>query len=241
MMKAILSAALLAVAMPAMVPTAALAQSAPAKPQTLQYLDATLFQPVLILPAPVAKDMPANARELAMLHQLIAGASPQRLKQAYQDAIHEDPAVFNETLGVDLKKLPATWELLEIVNHESAVVASIAKDHFHRMRPYSADASLPFCEGKADPAKPAYRSYPSGHSTLGYAVGVALARLLPAKADRIMDRAQDYAMSREYCGAHYASDIQASEVIGTLAATLLLNDPRLADKVAAARVELNRI
>lgn len=240
MMKAMLSAALLAMAMPAMVPTAALAQNAPVKPKTLQYLDATLFQPVLILPAPMAKDMPANARELAMLHQLIASASPQRLKQAYEDAIHEDPAIFNETLGVDLKKLPATWELLDIVNRESAVVAGIAKDHFHRMRPYSADASLPFCEGKADPAKPAYRSYPSGHSTLGYAVGVALARLVPAKADRILDRAQDYAMSREYCGAHYASDIQASEVIGTLAATLLLNDPRLADKVAAAKAELSR-
>lgn len=240
MMKAMLSAALLAMAMPAMVPTAALAQNAPVKPKTLQYLDATLFQPVLILPAPMAKDMPANARELAMLHQLIASASPQRLKQAYEDAIHEDPAIFNETLGVDLKKLPATWELLDIFNRESAVVAGIAKDHFHRMRPYSADASLPFCEGKADPAKPAYRSYPSGHSTLGYAVGVALARLVPAKADRILDRAQDYAMSREYCGAHYASDIQASEVIGTLAATLLLNDPRLADKVAAAKAELSR-
>lgn len=238
MMKAILSAALLSIAMPAMMPAAAMAQPAP---KSLQYLDATLFQPVLILPAPVAKDMSANARELAALHQLIATASPQRLKQAYEDAIHEDPAIFNETLGVDLKKLPATWELLEIVNHESAIVASIAKEHFHRMRPYSADASLPFCEGKADPAKPAYRSYPSGHSTLGYAVGVALARLLPAKADKILGRAQDYAMSREYCGAHYASDIQASEVVGTLAATLLLNDPRLADKVAAAKAELSKI
>lgn len=234
MMKAILSAALLMLA----IPDAGMAQAAP---KSLQYLDGALFQPVLILPAPVAKDMSANARELAALRQLIATASPQRLKQAYEDAIHEDPAIFNETLGLDLKKLPATWELLEIVNHESAIVASIAKEHFHRMRPYSADASLPFCEGKADPAKPAYRSYPSGHSTLGYAVGVALARLLPDRAGKIMGRAQDYAMSREYCGAHYASDIQASEVIGTLAATLLLNDPRLADKVAAARAELSKI
>lgn len=241
MMKTILSAALMAAAMPMMaVAQTASAQSAPANPKALHYLDATLVQPVLILPAPVARDMPANARELAMLHQLIATASPQRLKQAYQDAIHEDPAIFNDALGIDLKKLPATWELLEIVNHESSVVASIAKDQFHRMRPYSADASLPFCEGKADPAKPAYRSYPSGHSTLGYSVGVTLARLVPAKAGKIMDRAQDYAMSREYCGAHYASDVQASQVIGTLAATLLLNDPRLADKVAAARAELSR-
>ncbi|MEF3315477.1 phosphatase PAP2 family protein, partial [Campylobacter jejuni] len=90
-------------------------------------------------------------------------------------------------------------------------------------------------------AKPAYRSYPSGHSTLGYSVGVTLARLVPAKAGVIMARAQDYAMSREYCGAHYPSDTQASEVIGTMAATLLLSDPRLADKIAAARAELARM
>jgi len=233
-MKAFIALALLAVSVPVSAQT-------PAAPPTLHYLDPALFQPVLLLPAPVAKESRANALELDSLHRLIASAAPERLKLAYEDAIHEDPAIFNDVLGADLRKLPATWELLEIVDREGATAATIAKNHFHRMRPYSADATIPFCEGKADPAKPAYRSYPSGHATLGYAVGVALARLWPAKADKIMARAQDYALSRQYCGAHYASDTQASEVVGTLTATLLLNDPRLADKVAAARAELARI
>ena len=245
-MKGFLTVALLAVSLPALAqaqtaPTPAATMSQPAKPKVMQYLDPAMFEPLLILPAPVAKDTPANARELATLHQLIASATPERLKQAHDDAINEDPAIFNAAVGTDLRKLPATWELLEIVHQEANIAANVSKNYFKRMRPFSADPSLPFCEGKADPAKPVYRSYPSGHSTLGYSVGVALARLLPAKAATIMDRAQDYAMSREYCGAHYASDTQASEVIGTLAATLLLNDPRLAATVTAAKAELAKI
>jgi acid phosphatase (class A) len=101
--------------------------------------------------------------------------------------------------------------VLEIVHQEANVAANQAKNYFHRMRPYSADLTLAFCEGKADPAKPAYRSYPSGHSTLGYSVGVTLARLVPAKAGVIMARAQDYAMSREYCGAHYPATLKPAK------------------------------
>jgi hypothetical protein len=209
-------------------------------PKAMQYLDPALFQPALLLPAPAAKDSNANARELEALHRLIANAGADRIRQAHDDAINENPAIFNAAIGADLKQLPATWELLEIVHQEANVAANLAKNHFQRMRPYSADLTIPFCEGKADPAKPAYRSYPSGHATLGYSVGVTLARLMPAKAGAILARAQDYALSREVCGAHYASDTQASEVIGTLAATLLLSDPRLADKVAAAKAELAR-
>jgi acid phosphatase (class A) len=47
-------------------------------------------------------------------------------------------------------------------------------------------------------------------------------------------------MSREYCGAHFASDIEASHVIGTLVGIDLLADPRLADRIAAARAELTQ-
>jgi acid phosphatase (class A) len=220
-MRKLIALGLLAIAVPvaAQTPVVAPAAQKPAH-KTLAYLDPALFEPALLLPAPADKDSRANALELDTLHRMIASASPERLKQAREDAENENPAIFN---------------------HESALTASMAKAHFHRMRPYSADPTISFCEGKADPAEPAYKSYPSGHATLGYSVGVALARLVPAKAAPIMARAKDYALSREYCGAHYASDTQASEVLGTLAATMLLDDPRLADKVAAARAELARI
>jgi acid phosphatase (class A) len=73
---------------------------------------------------------------------------------------------------------------------------------------------------------------------MGYSVGWTLARLLPSKAPAILSRADDYALSRELCAAHYHSDTEASHVIATLVADRLLTDRRLASKVEAAKREL---
>lgn len=213
----------------------ALAKAEAAAPS---YLDPALFNPAQTLPPPPAHGSAEEAREVDALHRLIAGASKERLAQAKADAEDETPALFNATLGFDLKSKPATWALLTLVHAEASKVSKASKTFFHRMRPYSADPSLPYCERDADPAKPEFTSYPSGHSTLGYSVGWVLARLMPSRADAILARAHDYALSREYCGAHFASDTEASHVIGTLAAATLWNDPRLAARIAAARAEL---
>jgi acid phosphatase (class A) len=223
-------------------PVLALLISAPlaAKPATDHptYLDPALFAPQLNIPAPPARGSAEEAREIDALHRLIAGATPERLARANADGKNETPSLFNEAAGVDLKTLPATWDLLTTVQAEGEIVAGQGKTLFHRMRPYSVDATLAVCGQHVDPAKPAYRSYPSGHSMLGYTVGWVLARLMPERADAILERAHDYAMSRQYCGAHFASDTEASHVIGTLAAADLWRDPRLAAKIAAARAEL---
>jgi acid phosphatase (class A) len=240
-------AVLLAATLPMAVPMVAMAQTAATpdahaamapKAKYLQYLPAGLFDPSLLLPAPPAKGSDAEARDLETLRRLIASASKERIEQAHSDAVNEDPAIFNTVAGVDLKTLPATWELLTIVHEDAALAANYSKTFFKRMRPYNVDPSIPFCEGTPDQSKPNMKSYPSGHSTLGYSVGWMLARLMPGKADKILARAQDYALSRQYCGAHFASDTQAAHVLGTLAAATLYADPRLAGKIAAARAEL---
>lgn len=229
-MKPFLTLALICAALPG----AAMAKDTP------RYLDAAHFVPAQILPAPAAHGSPAEAFEMETLRRLIAGATPARLKQAKEDNDNETPSLFNEAVGFDLHQRPAIWDLLTLVQSEADIAASDTKVHFHRMRPYSVDPTLPWCEGKADPAKPAYRSYPSGHSTLSFSVGWVLAHLMPARAEAIQARAQDYAISRAYCGAHFPSDIEASHVIGTLIGIDLLADPRLAGKIAAARAELSK-
>jgi acid phosphatase (class A) len=203
------------------------------------YLDAALFTPALSVPAPPPRGSAEEAREIDALHRLIAGATPQRLAAARADGEREDPSLYNAVLGVDLKTLPATWALLTTVQAEGEAVADGGKTFFHRMRPYSIDPTLAVCGQKT--AEPTYRGYPSGHAMLGYGVGWTLARLIPAKAGIILERAHDYALSRQYCGAHFASDTEASHAIATLVAASLWNDPRLADKIAAARAELARL
>jgi acid phosphatase (class A) len=206
-----------------------------AKPaKHFEIIDPAAVAPERMLPAPPAAGSPAEAMELAQLHQLIAAASPARLEQAKWDDTHEDPAIFNAVVGRDLRTLPATWALLNTVQNEADRAADLAKVYFARTRPWGVDATMPRCD---DGPKPT-RSYPSGHSMLGYSVGLTLAQLVPAKAPAILDRARDYALSRQLCGAHFPSDTEASHALGAYVASLVLTDPRIAPRLAAARAEL---
>jgi acid phosphatase (class A) len=188
----------------------------------------------VLIPPPPVRQSQAEALEFARLRALIANTSAERLAQADADGAHEDPTVFNEALGRDLTKLPATLALLKAIQDETELVVDAAKLHFNRPRPYTIDPALPHCGKGAGK----FKGYPSGHSGFSYSVGWALARLDPAHAPAVLARAQDYALSREICGVHFHSDTEASHVIGTFIADRMLADPRLTTQVSAARAEL---
>ena len=214
----------------------AVAIQAPAEAATLHYLDPAAFVPARLVAASPAAGSAAEALEFSRLHALISAVTPERLVQAQWDGNHEHPSLFSATVRSDLTKLPATWALLTLIQQETDVVIEHGNEYFARKRPYSIDPTLPACV-KDRMNKPA-RSYPSGHSGVGYSVGWTLAKLLPAQAPQILARADDYALSRELCGVHYHSDTEASHVIGTLTAAALLRDRRLSRQIAAARAEL---
>lgn len=215
-------------------PAAAL--PAPAEKPELKYLAASDLLPQRLLAQPPIRGSEREQLELQTLHAMIKAATPERLARAAEDNDHEDPSIFNEALGRDLKKLPATWALLITVQNELEAAMGISKEAFGRLRPYGIDDTMPTCV-KVDKAKAA-RSYPSGHAGLGWGVGWFLVRLVPTMAPAILDRADDYALSRQLCGVHFASDTEASHVVGTVVAERLLNDPRLVGPIAAARAEL---
>ena len=204
--------------------------------RAFQYLRDDAFAPTRLLPAPAAKGSPAEAIELKRIHDLIAGADAARLAQAKTDSDHEDPSIFDAATGRDLRALPNVWALLTLVQSETDLAVNQSKLVFNRTRPWGTDTTIHSCEGAS--GKQPTRGYPSGHSGLGYSVGWTLAQLMPDRAQAILDRARDYAVSREICGEHFASDTEASHVIGTLSASTLFADPRLAGLYAAARAEL---
>ena len=113
----------------------------------------------------------------------------------------------------------------------------MAKVHFLLLRPWSLDPSIKPCD--YNPNANPKTSYPSGHATLGYSVGYVLAALIPQKAEAIETRAAEYAHSREICGDHFPSDLEASHVLGVAVALQLLQSPKLTDKIAEARAELD--
>lgn len=211
----------------------------------LVYLTPAQIEPSRLLAPPAQDGSEVQQREMAAVKRLIQTRTTERFAHAKWDAEHEDATLFLPTIGpgFDLQKLPATTRLLQSVLYDQAIAASTAKDFFHRKFPVTAEMPASYSEWTCDKAdrKPdsrPLRSYPSGHATLGYSVGVVLAALIPEKAQAILLRAADYAYSREVCGDHYHSDVEASRALGTAVGVLLLNNAALKPQIDAARAEL---
>ena len=56
--------------------------------------------------------------------------------------------------------------------------------------------------------------------------------------DAILARADDYAHSREVCGAHYASDEEASKKLAYMMIGIMMSNPQYQAELAAAKAEV---
>jgi acid phosphatase (class A) len=189
-----------------------------------------------LLPPPPAPGSVQEKDEIAELKVIAARSTPEQRAAATHDSKDETPDIFNTALGFDATAKPQTFKLLTMVMEEEDGDSKAAKAFFHRLRPYSVDPSLRTCE----PTKPgkAANSYPSGHTSLGFSMGVVLASLVPEKSQAILARASEYAEHRLVCGVHYRSDTVAGQQFGTVLALRLMQNPVFQAQMALAREEL---
>jgi len=189
------------------------------------------------LPPPPAAGSAVEKREIKELHAIAARSSKALKEIATHDAKDESPDIFNDALGFDATTKPETFKLLKLVMEEEDGDSKAAKAYFHRLRPYAVDPSVKACE-PVKPGKKAANSYPSGHSSLAFSMGVVLASLVPEKSQAILARAQEYADHRLVCGVHYRSDIVAGQQFGTILALQLMQNPSFKAQMELARAEL---
>lgn len=189
-----------------------------------------------LLPPPPAAGSAAAKAEIAELHAIAASSSADLLEQARRDDGDERPDLFNAALGFDITALPTTNKMLTDIAKEESADSKAAKSYFHRDRPWIVDSSIKTCL----PVKPgpAANSYPSGHATLSFSMGIVLASLMPEKAQAILARASEYAEHRLVCGFHFRSDIVAGQEFGTVMALGLMQRPVFKAEMDAARAEL---
>jgi acid phosphatase (class A) len=221
--------------------------AAPSPKKKLKILTSAECDPGRLLPPPPADGSASQKKELAEVEQLVKTRKPERFAQAKWDNDHENAAAFYAVLGAefDIEKLPETAKLLELVLNDQSVVASASKVFFHRKAPVAAAVppvgSYADWSCDADVKKPAdrpLRSYPSGHATMGYSLAIVLSALIPEKSQAILARAADYAYSREVCGDHYHSDVEASHALGSALGIMLLNNSALKPQIEASKDEL---
>ncbi|HEY4276138.1 MAG TPA: phosphatase PAP2 family protein [Rhizomicrobium sp.] len=189
----------------------------------------------LVPPPPPAGSAQAEA-ELAEIHAIHARSSDSEIEAARKDSDDEKPDMFNNVIGFDLTMRPLTTALLKTVIDEEEAATKGAKKYFHRDRPWIVDGTVATCT--LVPPGPAANSYPSGHSTVGFAMGVVLANLMPEKSQAILARSSEFAEHRLVCGVHFRSDIVAGQQYGTILALTLMQNPDFQLRMAKAREEL---
>lgn len=222
------------------------AQTAPAAPtKTLKVLTTAETDPGHLLPPPPVDGSDSQRKELAEVERLLKTRTKERFAQAKWDNEHEDATAFAAVIGpaFDLNQLPVTAKLLAVVLNDQSVIASASKVYFHRRFPVAAIGAVSYKEWTCDddvkkPSERPLRSYPSGHATMGYSLGIVLAALVPEKSQAILARAADYAYSREICADHYHSDVEASHALGNALGIMFLNNALLKPQFEASRAEL---
>ena len=160
---------------------------------------------------------------------------------AAQDAI-QTPDAFEDDLScavgvrLDPASTPALLRLMSRMGADAGAIVNRAKDHYRRPRPFVGNA-LPICVERTA-ALAASPSYPSGHSTFGWAAGLILAEIEPDRATPILARARAFGESRAVCGVHYASDVEAGRTTGAALVAALHASPEFQADLDAASREL---
>jgi acid phosphatase (class A) len=220
--------------------------SAQHRVRTLRILTVAEIDPSRLLPPPPPDGSESQRKELAEVERIVSTRTKERYAQAAWDNEHEDPTAFAATIGpgFDLSKLPVTAKLLGDIMNDQNIAAGTAKEFFHRKCPAATETTpIAYQEWSCDanvkkPADRPLRSYPSGHATMAYSVGIVLAALMPDKSQAILARAADYAYSREVCGDHYHGDVEASHALGNALGIMFLTNAALKPEMEAAKAEL---
>ncbi|HEX4709837.1 phosphatase PAP2 family protein [Phenylobacterium sp.] len=137
---------------------------------------------------------------------------------------------------IDATALPKTYRLLQRIEIDARTVGTPPKDHFNRTRPPIGD-DRPICI-KRESWMSTNASYPSGHAMTGWAWGLVLGELAPAKASALLEAGREIGDSRVICGVHYPSDVEAGRLLGAAMVAREHADAEFRADFAAAKAEL---
>lgn len=205
----------------------------------------------------IERDHPSTLQEnIDITSRINRTASPDRQVRAIEDAVGDMSLTMADGLGLELGadytrarergELPLTAAL--VARGEEAVSAPwtsshATKTHFRYTRPF---IRFPDRITRVDdPTGKVYAvapySFPSGHSTQAWEIGLTLATMLPELAPQILARASEAADNRVVLGVHYALDVVAGRMMATRMIAARWHDPTFRPLLEAARHELRSV
>ncbi len=127
------------------------------------------------------------------------------------------PMAFSEAFGIEITKenTPEIHKLVVNMREDAGDLATRhAKEHYMRVRPFSF-FNEDTCNPEQQQELSTNGSYPSGHTSIGWATALVLAELNPARQDEILQRGFEMGQSRVICGYHFQSDVDAARIVAS--------------------------
>jgi acid phosphatase (class A) len=197
---------------------------------------------VAIVPKAPAPGSPRQKLDDTIAQAAVKLNITPRFTLAAQDAtMHfpEAPNSFACAMGklVSKDKTPRLYHLLKRSGVDAGYATRKAKHAYNRMRPFTLN-NAPICTPQWEKELRHNGSYPSGHTSLGWAWALILSELVPQRADAILARGVAYGESRIICNVHWYSDVVAGRMMGASAVALMHDNPEFIADMKAAKAEL---
>lgn len=149
------------------------------------------------------------------------------------------PRAFSEAFGIEITP-ETTPEILRLVvgMREDAgdLATRDAKNYYMRTRPF-AYFNENTCNPKQQAELSTNGSYPSGHTSIGWATALVLAEINPGRQNEILKRGYDMGESRVICGYHFQSDVDAARLVAAGVVARLHADPGFQAQLEKAKTE----
>lgn len=195
-----------------------------------------------LLPPPPAAGSTALVNDEEVHKSATALRETPRYRLAALDAELNFPRAadaFACTLGVpiDTEHTPRLYRLLQRTETDAATSTAGAKNRYMRTRPFVVHDE-PTCAPQDEARLRNNGSYPSGHTTIGWAWALVLAEVDPTRADAVLARGRSFGESRLVCNVHWQSDILEGRFMGSAVVSQLHAVAEFRQDVEAARKEL---
>ena len=175
-----------------------------------------------------------------------------RLKKKYGDSVEEMLDYIKASMArhkvpkyidfVDAFPMNAAGKILKYKMREDAgdLATRSAKKYYNRIRPFKY-YNVPTCNSKQEGELSTNGSYPSGHTTIGWAEALVLAEINPDRQNEILKRGFEMGQSRVICGYHWQSDVDAARVVASAVVARLHANKEFQKCLEAAKKEFAKL
>jgi len=200
---------------------------------------------LLLLPPPPAMSSPSEALDQDVARVALALQGSDRFKLAALDAdlrFPEAAGAFSCALGapINAKDTPTLYRLLIRVMADASNATAASKKKYRHARPFMLDGEAT-CQPSEEDELRTNGSYPSGHSSVGWAWAEILGEIAPNRLDNILERGRAFGESRIVCNVHWATDVIGGRTIAAATVVRLHADPEFLADVQSAKKELEAV